>query len=359
MSKLRIFHGLSEVAGQAYYSVKGLRECGAEVNHMVWMPNPFNYDFDVSLNVDQRKKYLLPFWALKILFYEFKILKENDIFHFHYGRSLLFNYDLWAFRKIGKKLYFEFHGSDLRDYKYAKELNNFVLSEGYDLNREKIKKRAEKICRYVDGIILHDDELIPHLPAGVKNIFVVPLRIDLTKITPVYVSNENSKIRIVHAPTKRDAKGSNFVIQAVQSLQNKYPIELILVENKTQEEALELYKMADIIVDQLRTGTYGVFAIEGMAMGKPVVTYITDEMKERLPEELPICSANPKTIESELERLIKDGNLRRKLGVQGRKYVEKYHDYKKNARMLLDIYNGVLAPIQGRDAFEYAANKKM
>lgn len=357
MKCLRVFHGLSEVAGQACYSVKGLRECGVEAHLMVWEPNPFHYDYDVSLNIDKKKKYLLPVWAVKLLYFECKILKQNDVFHFHFGRSLLINYDLWIFRKLHKKLFFEFHGSDLRDYNYAKELNKYIIADGYD--GKGLHQRVEKICRYADGIILHDDELIPHLPAGTENIYVVPLRLDLKKITPVYVPRKKEKVRIVHAPTKRDIKGSDQVIQAVKELEGQYPIELILVENKTQEEALELYKTADIIVDQLRIGTYGVFAIEGMAMGKPVITYITDEMRERLPEDLPICSANPDTIRNVLETLIKDGDLRYDLGIRGREYAEKYHDYRKNAQMLYDIYSGEIGPMQGREAFAYAAQKRL
>lgn len=143
MRKLRVFHGLSEIAGQPYYSVKGLREFGVPTTHMVWEPNPFHYGYDVSLNIDKSKKYLIPVWILKLLFFEYKILRENNVFHFHFGRSLLLNYDLWILQKLRKKIFFEFHGSDLRDYKYAKELNKYVLSEGSDSNRKKLKKRTE------------------------------------------------------------------------------------------------------------------------------------------------------------------------------------------------------------------------
>lgn len=357
--KMKIFHGLSEVAGQAYYSVQGLREAGATVHYIVWNPSPLGYKYDISLNIDREKKYLLPIWIFKLLYYEIKIIRENDVFHFHYGRSLLLNYDLWFLKKKRKKIFYEFHGSDLRDYRYAKTLNPYFVCEGYDTDRDKIKYRVQKICKYADGIILHDDELMPYIPDGFKNIYILPLRINVDNIDAKYVSIKKQTIRIVHAPTKRDAKGSEFVFKAVQNLKNKYCIEFILVENKTQQEAMQLYQSADIIVDQLRAGTYGVFAIEGMAMGKPVITYITDEMREKLPEDLPICSANPDTIEEVLEKLLLNGELRHELGIKGRKYVEKYHDYKKNAKMLLDIYRGDISPISGREAFSYASHMKI
>lgn len=362
MKEIRVFQGLSEVAGQLYYSVQGLREAGIKTTHLVWMPSVFGYGYDISLNIDKSKKKflpILPIWAVKLFYYECKILKEHNVFHFHYGRSLLLNYDLGLFRKFHKKVFFEFHGSDLRDYEYARTLNPYMPVEGMTAGIEKLKKNVAKICRYANGIILHDDELIPHLPEKRPGVYVVPLRLDLQKIVPVYVSKESKKVRIVHAPTRRNAKGSDYLIAAVEQLKKRYDIELVIVENKTQKEALELYGTADIIVDQLRAGTYGVFAIESMAMGKPVITYITDEMRERLPADLPIYSASPDTITQKLEDLIANGQLRYELGIQGRKYVEKYHDYRKNAQMLYDIYRGKIKPIQGREAFAYAAAKKL
>lgn len=361
MKYLRVFHGLSEVAGQAYYSVKGLKDLGVPTTHIVWSRNSFRYDYDISLGIDKNKKnffFSLPVWIVKIFYYECKILREHKVFHFHFGRSLLFNHDLWIFHKCRKKIFYEFHGSDLRDYRQARKYNKYMPQDENNYGKD-YRKRTKKICRYADGIILHDNELIPYLPDKRPSVYVVPLRLDLQKITPVYVSKENKTIKIVHAPTWREGKGSDYLIQAVQALRGKYDLDLILVENKTQEEALELYREADIIVDQLRIGTYGVFAIESMALGKPVIAYITKEMKQSLPEDLPICSANPDTIQKELERLIQDNELRYNLGMQGRAYAEKYHDYRKNAKMLYEIYSGSLKPLLGRAAFEYAASERL
>ena len=48
--------------------------------------------------------------------------------------------------------------------------------------------------------------------------------------------------------------------------------DLELVEGLHHDEAFERYRAADIVVDQLNAGWYGLFAIEAMALGKPVVT---------------------------------------------------------------------------------------
>ena len=132
----------------------------------------------------------------------------------------------------------------------------------------------------------------------------------------------------------------------------KYPINFILVQNQTQDKAIEIYKKADIIVDQLYGGTYGVFAIEGMALGKPVITYIMEDVINTFPKELPIQSANIDNIENVLEKLILSPQLRYELGRDGRRYAENYHDYKNIAIYLKRIYDGKQEPVSTRKAFE-------
>lgn len=359
MKELKVFHGLFEEAGQAYYSVKGLVFNGIKTTHMIWRSNYTNYSYGTSLNIYRKKRYLYPYYVLKVAFYELKLLKEHNVFHFHTGGSLLLGYDLWLLKLLRKKIFVEFHGSELRDYADKNKMNPYMLTEDYLPGMEKRKKKAEKICKYADGVLLHDDELIPHLPENAKNIYVVPLKMDLEKFTPSYVPVEKKKICIVHAPSNRKIKGSDQIIKAVEALKHKYDIEFILVENKSQKEAGEIYRKADIIVDQIRLGTYGVFAIEGMALGKPVITYISDKMKKCLPEELPIVSANPDTIKEVLEQLITDGNLRHEIGVAGSEYVKRYHDCRKNAKVLSEIYLGEVRPMRGRKAFSYAAKEKI
>lgn len=350
--RMRVMHGLSEVAGQNRYSVIGLRENGVDAQGVVWDKHVFNYPYDISLHIDKSKRYLLPFYALKLFFFFIYALCRYNTFHFHYGRSILNNLELWVYDLFGKKYFYEFHGSDLRDYEEFFKKSEMPFCQDY-ITSDKQRKRNKKICASAKQIILHDDELIPYLPVEHAPVQIVPLRVDITNFMPVFPEENPKTIRIIHAPSKRATKGTEHVIAAVENLSRRYDgLELVLVEGKTQEEAREIYSTADIIVDQLYMGTYGVFAVEAMASGKPVITYISDEMKERLPEELPIISASINSIESTLEDLILNGKKRHEIGEQGRKYVEQYHDYRKIAKILIGIYSGELEPAIGREAFD-------
>jgi len=160
----------------------------------------------------------------------------------------------------------------------------------------------------------------------------------LSKFDPIYPNPQKEKPVIVHAPSKRSGKGTEGILKALEKVDNDF--ELILVEGKSQTEAIEIYKKADIIIDQVSVGTYGVFAIEAMALGKPVITYISDDIIETFPDSMPILSANFDTMPGIVDRLIANGEEREALGIAGREYAMRYHDNAKVCKFLPKIYAG-------------------
>ena len=118
--------------------------------------------------------------------------------------------------------------------------------------------------------------------------------------------------------------------------------DLELVEGLHHDEAFERYRDADIVVDQLNAGWYGLFAIEAMALGKPVVTFLHDEAVRRTEEafgvRVPIVSATAETLRETLRPLVADAARRRELGAASRAYVERVHDVERVADRLLDLY---------------------
>ena len=357
--QLKVLHGVSSMIGQGEYAVKGLAEQGVYAKSVWRKPEKRAViEPDYILGLNREKILLYPYYLAKVfLFFVYALFKFN-VFHFHIGKTILYNYDLWIYPLFKKKLFCEFHGSELRDYVKFSETSKFVPEEEDSLSKKAVM-RNKKICKMATGIILHDDELIPYLPQEHAPVNVVPLRMDLSLFTPNYPKGNRETIKIVHAPSNRHLKGTDYVIATIDRLKNKYEnIELVLVEGKQPKEAREIYAQADIVIDQLFIGTYGVLAIESMALGKPVITYISDDMKLRLPEELPIVSADIDSLETALEQLILDADLRYMLGVKGREYVENYHDYQKISCVLKEIYEGTCEAAQGRNAFERVRNKR-
>lgn len=146
----------------------------------------------------------------------------------------------------------------------------------------------------------------------------------------------------MHSSSAPKAKGTHSVIKAIESLQGKYDFKFYLIQNMPRNKALKLVQMSDIFIDQFVLGTFGMAAIEAMAFGKPVVSYIKSSMINKYPPDLPIVNANQDNLTEILEILLKDGKLRNKIGQLSRKYVERYHDAFKLSKKLVDIYKKVM-----------------
>ena len=119
--------------------------------------------------------------------------------------------------------------------------------------------------------------------------------------------------------------------------------DLVLVEGLHHEEAFERYREADIVVDQLNAGWYGLFAIECMALGKPVVTFLHEEAVARTRKGVRRRRADRQRHERRLcatagaaGRL--DAAERRRIGAASRAYVEQVHDLEHVTDRLLALY---------------------
>src|SRR5690606_27951090 len=106
--------------------------------------------------------------------------------------------------------------------------------------------------------------------------------------------------------------------------------------------AMRRYLNADIIIDQILCGTYGMLSVEAMAMGKPVVAFVRDEVRSQLPEDLPIVVANPDTIRDVLQELLQQPEKLQEIGMASRAYVERVHDVGSIIPKLLGIYEQVV-----------------
>jgi glycosyltransferase involved in cell wall biosynthesis len=164
----------------------------------------------------------------------------------------------------------------------------------------------------------------------------------LSEHTPNYPSLANTRPLVVHSPSAPVAKGTPYVLEAVRELKAKYDFEFTLVENTQRGEALKIMSECDVYVDQLVLGAHGFAAVEAMAFGKPVICYVNPEIGKDYPADLPIVNANPDNIAEQLEALIRNASLRREIGEKSRAYVEKYHDERKVAAELVQIYDEVI-----------------
>jgi glycosyltransferase involved in cell wall biosynthesis len=303
-------------------NVQMLRRKGVDARLVLFEPRALRpYEVDVTLhlpplpNADGRPAWSQPaFWERQAKQFAAlaRFLPTTDVFHFYFGLTLIPKpIQFPALKAFGRKSVFHFLGSDIR----RKTLDELAYAWRADA----------RIVGSFDA------------KRWVPDAHVVPVGIDLSRYEPV-PARETDRVRLVHAPTNRRAKATDAVIAACREL----PVDLDIVENVRHDQAIERFKAGDIFVDQFNAGWHGVFAIEGMALGKPVVGYIRNGPREQTEAafgaELPIWSATKETLAERLKPLIASVEERARLGAAGRAYVEQVHDADKVADRLLAIY---------------------
>ncbi|MGU3644455.1 hypothetical protein ACLBXX_05755 [Microbacterium sp. C23T] len=145
-------------------------------------------------------------------------------------------------------------------------------------------------------------------------------------------------LRVAHAPSVGPVKGTSLVLPVLEQLAAEGVIELDLVQGRPSDQMPAVFTKADVVIDQIRVGSYGVAACEAMAAGCIVVGHVAEHIRERVAAltglELPIVEATPATIEDVLRGLARsDGAELRSAGVA---FVHAVHDGRLAARALLE-----------------------
>lgn len=150
------------------------------------------------------------------------------------------------------------------------------------------------------------------------------------------------RLRIAHAPTSRDYKSTAQIVKAVESLQDRYPLDFDLIEGVGNAECLQRKAQADIFVDQLTLG-FGVNNIECWSMGIPVVSGLTAKPEARdlalsMFGQLPWADATEATLESVIEHLVRSPQWRSELGQRGRQHAERWHSQRSVVEQTQAVY---------------------
>ena len=305
---LRVTHCPVNTAGVPWHNVQALRRKGVDARLVVFERYKLHPEADWSL--DRRGGFVRQQLTQARAFA--KLLPQTDVFHFYFGLTLVpKSLQFPLLRATGKRSVMHFLGSDIR----GKPPAQLAWAD----------RAGAKIVGSYDAL------------RWVPDADVVPPGIDLADYRPRAPSDAERPI-VVHAPSARRRKGTKEVIAACAQL----PVELEIVEGLQHDEARRRYERADIVVDQLNAGWYGLFAIEAMALGKPVVTFLHDEAVARTEEafgtKVPIVNATAETLVERLRPLVEDAELRRSVGAASRAYVELVHDADEVADRLLAIY---------------------
>lgn len=365
---MRVLHCPSTVGGNPQGLSRAERGQGCDSVSWTLTQNHYLYPADrvICPTGGRPLRALLRWWAIG------RMVGKFDVVHFNFGSSFaplriatahrgaaarLYNrwwsgrWELadvaWAKRR-GAVIAVTYQGDDARqgDFcraRYPVHFSHHVPPGYYTPETDEHKReRIRFFDRHADLIYALNPDLLHVLPERAQ--FLGYASVDPREWTPVYLPEMPAEPLVVHAPSNRAVKGTAFLLEAVERLKAEgVAFRFQLVEGLAHAEARRLYASADLAVDQLLAGFYGAFAVELMALGKPVICQLNPLDLRRLPEamrrELPILHADPGSIYGTLREWLtaRKGELRT-LGERSRAYVECWHDPVRIAERVVADY---------------------
>ena len=364
---LRVLHCPSLIGGNPGQLARAERELGLDSRAVALTPSPYAFEADEILVPAGAGFARRESARLGLLW---RALRWADIVHFNFGSTvmprradpanglrasawrayaaMLDGRDLPLLRRAGKVIAMTYQGNDARQrdvslarygVTIAREVGPAYYPPGSD---ERKRIEIERIDRSADLIYALNPDLLAVLPERAR--FLSYANVDPAGIEPRPPNDPSAAPVVAHAPTHRGAKGTRFVLAALERLREEgVAFELRLIEGVGNREARELLSTSDLVVDQLLAGWYGGLANEAMAHGRAVVAYIRPGDLERVPAEqrkqLPVISATPDTIEPVLRDWLTSRRAELpEVGARGRAYVECWHDPRTVAASLKRDY---------------------
>lgn len=323
---------------------KALEQYGYSVETFVAMVYFITGDFDRRFD---QKFQRIPVRQLRTLLaylglYFLVIRRYKGIFIYFNGGCLMFSrYLLWRlepfFYHLAKvKVVVMPYGGDVQDMTRSP---NLLFKDAMASDYPQHYTRREMIARKITLWTHHAN----HIISGCEwvdymyqwhTLMPVHFSIDLDawRPDPAYQPVQGP-LRILHAPNHRAIKGTRFFIEAVEQLQAEgLDIELVILEHVPNEEIKAAIQSVDVVADQLIVGWYAMFAMEAMALEKPVLCYLRDDLMTLFvvagvveAGEIPIVNCNPLTVKEAIRNLALHPEQRAAIGKQSRAYVEKHH----------------------------------
>jgi hypothetical protein len=353
---MRVLHGPVNIGNQPWALSRQERRLGVRSDVVVAYDTWLNYRADRCLGACGRKTREEVF---RRSWFGLTAPLRYDVLHYYFGRSFMSwedflepwprgrYLDVKLARRLGRKVFMTLQGCDVRLSDRSAARNAVTMChEGHcgavptcrgtlDARRRDMITDVLPLCHRV---FVLNPELAHFVPGAV---FLPYACVDVEATEPAWPATEGP-ITILHAPTDEGIKGSRFITEAVERLQKRWPIELLLVRGLPHAEAVPLYRRADFVIDQVLAGWYGAFAVEAMALGKPVGCYLRPADLEHVPPamraELPLLRLRPHTLEDDLEALLRRRRDWPAWGRRARAFVLRWHNPRRIAAAMIRAY---------------------
>jgi hypothetical protein len=358
---IKIFIGLTEIAGYYGNLKRGFQEIGIECTFIDLSSHPFEYNRDdepnilvqiCKWNLRQMKKvnYKIlkaPFFVSnKILMIPIFIwtLYHFNVFIFAFGHSFFRNHDLPLLKFFNKKVLFIFNGSDERPPYIDGSRHNLTPDDYKKISRE-IKSNIVAIEKYADCVLTNPASAHYHIKKC-GNICSIGLPFESSVKCINHQIGDHDHVQILHSPSDPIGKGSDHIRNSINILKKKgYNINYIEITGKPHHQVIEELQKCDFIIDQVYSDQpMATFATEAAWFGKPAVVggYYTDHIHNDFTQKHipPSLFCHPDEITTAIEHLIVDEEFRLDLGKKAQEFIRTQRTPEMVARRYLQIIEG-------------------
>lgn len=164
----------------------------------------------------------------------------------------------------------------------------------------------------------------------------LPLAIDPDAWDSEQAVLESATPTVVHVPSRRDPpiKGTAVIEPVLRQLDEDGRIHYVSPSGLSHSAMREVIRSADVVVDQILTGSYGATAVEGMAAGRLVVGFVGAEVRECMPEAPPIVDAEPARFADVMDQILYERDDFVAQASRGPNFVRRWHAGQASAAAL-------------------------
>lgn len=252
--------------------------------------------------------------------------------------------ELTYLRKHGLRIGVICHGSDIRvPSQQIAQINNSVFLEAPPdtvaaLEAQSIRNNA-LLDRLNVPTFVSTPDLLKYRPDATWLPLQVPVAFRGGSVVESVPAAEAPVV--LHLPSKSYTKGTPAIKAQMQKLHDQGIINFVTPGTVPHSEMRNLMVGADIIIDAIGMGAYGVTSVEALALGKTVVAEVGHftrlKVKELTGQTVPIQEATIATLTDVVTGLARDTGFRRKLAEEGRDYVASVHSVDAAREALSDF----------------------
>lgn len=352
---LRVLHTPKNPSGIAGHVARAEREMGADARVITTRGDFMRREVDLCHELQQHRGPAYVAGHVRAL----RALPDADVINLWYGASFLhwprFGASLLDLGYLAGRasLVATYVGSDARRMlqrggalqQAAEESLGGSLGGAQLRWLDRMQARAiDKMATTAGHLFAVNPDLLRDLPADVTSF--LPYAVAIEPNTPRNTRGlpVDRPLQVLHAPSNAALKGTSFVEAAVERIERDLPgkLDYRRASALTADAFLGELAEADLFIDQLLIGWYGVSVVEAMLVGTPSLCFIDEQDLGAVPADMaasiPVVEADCSTVESTLRRLIADPGELVDVAAAGGAYAARWHDPARIAPVTIEKY---------------------